>query len=108
MAAKVAAIYSQFCEEAGLNKKHNPWLRRRVDGEEYGFFRIDMSEATESEQRFWYAKFQGVEFFGIMRYHYRTRHRPYKELKEVIVCRGFKHVRINYGRTVMAKHVVLI
>lgn len=96
--------YECFCEEAMLNKKHEPYLKRRdsilsnyKDGVlEFGMFEI----VSCQHQDWWYNRFIGVKFLGLFPGKYGAR--------DVRPTRYIGHTKILYGNGIPIQDVKLI
>lgn len=87
--------YNQFCEEAFLNKKHSPYMKRRAPGE-YGYFLIVKCRSDW----WWYKNFVGLEFFG------RIEKETYRE-HEVFAVR-LTQTKMIVGRSIPINDLILL
>lgn len=53
---------SEFCEAAMLNKKHDPWMKRRKPGE---YVNVEITNCQHKD--WWYKGFIGIQFLGIIK-----------------------------------------
>lgn len=88
--------YNLFCEAAMLNKKHDPWVKRRKPGEEYANFMIVKCRHPD----WWYSGFIGIEFLG------QIRRSQYGEA-EVTVTR-LTNTKIHTGRDIPIGDLIMI
>lgn len=94
--SKDIELYEAFAEAACLNKKHDPWVKRREPAE-YANILIASSEYDN----WWYAAFIGVECLGLLRFEYGT-----KKLKDIIVCR-LVGTKIHTGRSISPNDAII-
>lgn len=104
--------YNDFAEAAYLNKKHDPWVKRKEPERHYANMIISSCEHKD----WWYAPFVGIEFFGIISYNthmmklnesHKTERSGIPIIKEVHVCQ-IKGVRIVIGRDISAKDITIV
>lgn len=96
--------YEAFCEEAMLNKKHDPYVRSRdsITGHyndgmlEFGMFEIISCQHPE----WWYNRFIGIQFLGLFPGKYGAR--------DVHPTRSIGHTRIVWGNGIPMQDVKLI
>lgn len=58
-------LYNAFAEAAYLNKKHDPWYRRRKPGEEY--YIVEIVNTEDAPDNHWYKPFEGVKYMATKR-----------------------------------------
>lgn len=92
-------LIDQFCEAAGLNNDEAPYSGSRVNGKVYANCIVDGAKGHE-----WFADFQGVEFFGELRFAKKPDGRTV--LIEVVPVRMTGRTAIR-GRGISAQSILL-
>ena len=95
--------YDQFCEDAFLNRKYDPYLVRRSDVEryrennqlEFAWFMI-----IDSHPQWWYAPYIGFEFLGLLPGKYGSR--------DIKPTRSIGHTKIVLGRGILPSHLIML
>jgi hypothetical protein len=93
-------LYEQFAQVGMLNEKFDPWVRVRKPAE-YAQCRI--SDSADGEG-WWYSPFVGVEFLAELRFETWNEKRRLVEVHPVRLTK----TKINHGRPISAKHIVLL
>lgn len=91
-------LYNRFCEAAMLNKQHDPWVKKRKPGKEYGWFLIIKCR----HEGWWYRDFIGVEFMGEIEKNYTT----YQETQVRVV--RLTNTKIHHGRQIHINDLILL
>ena len=88
-------LYNAFCEAAMLNKRHDPWVKRREPGKQYANFMIVKCR----HESWWYRDFVGVEFLGEIR----------KTAGEAeVICIRLTNTTIHTGRDIPINDLMMI
>ena len=91
--------YCDFCEDAYLNKKHDPWVKRR----EYGLFYADVMITNEGYKfsgggYCWWRDYVGLTFFAQIRF--RVCKYTGKHILEDAYAVRLTNTKMNHGRSV--------
>ena len=82
------ALYNEFAAAAGLDKKHDPWLKRRKPGQQYAWVTI----IDCPYDLWWFKPYVGLSFFfALLRFEYGThnlREAAAVYLTNTTVCEG--------------------
>jgi hypothetical protein len=104
-------VINDFCEAAMLNKKHEPWVKRRTYGKEYAWCIIsDKGYVFGDGTGTWFAPYVGIEFFGRLIFYpanWFYGQGEKKVLKEIRVVR-LTNTKINDGRSIPADCVTIL
>ena len=97
------ARWNDFAEAAYLNKKHDPWVRRKQHGNVYANIMIVSCERPD----WWYAPFIGIECFAELKYNTYLFNPTVAYLREANVVR-LHGVLITSGRSISANDFIIL
>jgi hypothetical protein len=89
-------LYERFCELAMLDRKHDPWFRKRTPAS-YAWCAISDAEGE------WYKDFVGIEFMAELQFDHFRKH----VILDVIPVRILKNA-VHHGRSINPKHVSIL
>ena len=92
--------YNKFAEAAMLDKKHDPYYRRKEKGCIYATCMIISSE----QPNWWYSEFIGVEFMGLLQF---SKYAGGEYLRQVIAVH-ISGVYIHHGRSLSTKDIIIL
>lgn len=104
--------YNDFSNAAMLDKRHDPWFKRKKPEQHYANMIIHSCENIG----WWYANYVGIEFFGVISYNshamklneqYKTKKSGIPIISEVHVCQIIG-VNIVVGRSISNKDITII
>ncbi len=107
-------LYNDFAEVACLNKLYDPWRQRRKPDMELATFEVlftseDLHTGDYKAMAFWWDKFVGVEFLGLIRWDtWHFEEYGVKKIKEVQVVAMVKNVYMNSGRTISPEYITMV